>query len=237
MPPKKVTSAQMEEDVEDIRKSLSMLMEEMAKVTVQLSKLTDLVSEVKQLRHMLTEKDKTISELEIRIDNLEQYTRMEDVIITGLNVKPHSYASAVRDGRNVAENAGTEELQTLERQVLHFFAGKDIHLEESSIATCHTLPRRDKLRPAVILRFINRKYKTDLLRQGKKLKGSEVYVNEHLTKRTAEIAREARILRRNNKIRATWTRNCKVYIQLNGSSPENSKVILVRDLKDLEQFK
>lgn len=223
--------------MEDIRKSLNMLTGEMSKVTEQLTKLTDLVNEVKQLRNLLTERDKTISELEKRIDSLEQYTRMEDVIITGLCVKPRSYAKAVADGRNVSQDADAEDLQTLEKQVLNFFAEKGMHLEESHIAACHTLPRRDRQKPAIILRFVNRKHKTDLLRQGKKLKGSDVYINEHLTKRTAEIAREARILRRNNKIRATWTRNCKVYVQLLGANPEHSKVILVRDLQDLEQFK
>ncbi|ROK28237.1 hypothetical protein DPX16_6578 [Anabarilius grahami] len=55
-----------------------------------------------------------------------------------------------------------------------------------------------------------------------------VYLNEHLSMKNAEIAREARILRKNNKIKATWTRNCKVFIQLNGSSPEQAKVIMTQ---------
>ncbi|KAK7880856.1 hypothetical protein WMY93_032517 [Mugilogobius chulae] len=209
MPPKKAPSnAQMEEDMEEIPDT-----------------------------RLDLRKRQRINELEKRIDDLEQYTRMEDVIITGLCITPRSYAKATIDGRNVAEDAGTKDLQSLEKQVLQFFHGKDIHLDEKTIAACHTLPRRDKTKPAIILRFANRKYKTELLRQGRKLKGCEVFVNEHLTKKTAEIAREARLLRRNNKIRATWTRNCKVYIQLNGSSPEQAKVLLVRDLRDLQQFK
>ena len=93
------------------------------------------------------------------------------------------------------------------------------------------------MRPAIIMRFVNRKVKTDLLRQGKKLRGTAVYLNEHLTKKTAEIAREARLLKKNGRIKATWTRNCKVFIQLNGSTPEQAKVILVRELKELGQFK
>lgn len=98
MPPKKATSyPQMEDDMDDIRKSLNFLTEEMAKVTAQLAVLTELVTEVKVLKQLIKEKDKTINELEKRIDNLEQYTRMEDIIITGLSVKPRSYAKAVAE--------------------------------------------------------------------------------------------------------------------------------------------
>lgn len=235
MPPKKAT--QMENDMKEIRESLNSMSEELAKVTAQLTKLTELFNEVKQLKAIIIERDKTIMELENRIDNLEQYSRMEDVIVTGLSIKPRSYAKAATDGRIISEDADTSDLISLEKQVLHFFSEKDIHLDAENIAACHTLPRKDRTNPAIILRFVNRKFKTELLRQGKKLKGSTVYINEHLTKKTAEIAREARILRKNNKIKSTWTRNCKVFIQLNGSAPEHAKVLLVRELKELDRYK
>lgn len=238
MPPKKITSkAEMENEMQEIRKSLNHLTEELFKVTHQLTKLMGLFDEVKQLRDFIKEKDQTINELEMRIDQLEQYTRMEDVIITGLKVKPRSYAKAAAVGRNVSADADTEDVESLERQVVTFLMGKDIHLDANNIAASHTLPRKDTKQPAIILRFANRKHKTDLLRQGRKLKGTNVYLNEHLTKRNTEIAREARVLRRNDKIKATWTRNCKIFIQLKGSTPEQARVILVRQLKDLDQFR
>lgn len=71
---------------------------------------------------------------------------------------------------------------------------------------------------------------------GRKLKDTGVYVNEHLTKRNGEIARQARILRKANGIQDTWTRNCRVMIRLNGT-PELAKVIAVRDIKELDQYK
>ncbi|CAL9695121.1 unnamed protein product [Knipowitschia caucasica] len=237
MPPKKAISKEMEIEMEDIRKSLGQVSEELPKVNQQLTKLMQLFDEVKQLKDLIKEKDKTITELEKRVDQLEQYTRMDDVIITGLSVKPRSYAKAAAGGRNVSADADTEDLQTLERQVVSFLREKDIHVNAENIAACHTLPRRDAGKPAIIMRFANRKHKVDLLRQGKKLKGSAVYINEHLTKKTAEMAREARFLRKNDKIRATWTRNCKVFIQLKGNTPEQARVMMVRDLHDLEQFR
>ncbi|CAL9705110.1 unnamed protein product [Knipowitschia caucasica] len=238
MPPKRATSkVEMENEMEDIRKSLSHMSEELPKVTQQLAKLMGLFEEVRQLKELIKEKDKTINELEKRIDQLEQYTRMDDVIITGLRVKPRSYAKAAAGGRNISEDADTEDQQSLETQVVTFLMEKDIHLDAKNLAACHMLPRKDVSNPVILLRFANRKHKVELLRQGRKLKGSAVYLNEHLTKKTADMAREARILRRNDKIKATWTRNCKVLIQLKGTTPEQAKVIMVRELKDLDPYR
>lgn len=60
-----------------------------------------------------------------------------------------------------------------------------------------TLPRKNaKAPPAIVVRFVNQKHKTDLLRQFRQLRGSGVYLNEHLAKKNADIARQARILQK-----------------------------------------
>ncbi|CAJ1074320.1 hypothetical protein DPX16_5149 [Xyrichtys novacula] len=55
----------------------------------------NLVQEVKALHTENAEKDKQIAHLERRVMDLEQSSRMNDVIITGLHIKPGSYAHAV----------------------------------------------------------------------------------------------------------------------------------------------
>lgn len=75
-----------------------------------------------------------------------------------------------------------------------------------------------------------------MLKLAKKLKGTRVYVNEHLTKRNAEIARQARILKKEKRIQDAWTRNCRVMIRLNGT-PEQAKVTAIRDIRELDQYK
>ena len=89
----------------------------------------------------------------------------------------------------------------------------------------HQLPRRKTSNnPAVIVRFVNRKHKTALLRQGRTLKGTNVFLNEHLSKHNADIARMARNLKKQRKIQNAWTANCKIFIKLNGS-PEEASVV------------
>lgn len=229
-------SSKMEEDITEIKKSLEKLTVCSTKMAEQQTELTQLLEEVKTLKIQVRERDQTILELESRVHDLEQYTRKDDVIITGIKTKARSYSRAVVRQGQVEEDDPTEDHQSLEMQVTHFLRSKNIDLDPEHLSACHTLPRKDGGAPAIIIRFANRKHKTELLSQGKKLKGTNVYMNEHLTRKNATIAKEARYLRKQQRIQGTWTRNCNVYIRLNGSA-EEAKVIKVRDLSDLEPYK
>ncbi len=76
---------------------------------------------------------------------------------------------------------------------------------------CHTLPRKNAYGPRIITWFWNRK-------QARKLKGSGIYFNEHLTKKNIDIARNARIMKKQNK----------VWIRLNGM-PEEAKTVVLKN--------
>ncbi|XP_060771961.1 uncharacterized protein LOC132882868 [Neoarius graeffei] len=231
MPPKKAPTV---EEIDDIKKSLDFLGEEISAVRMQQKTILDLVEEVKALRLQNKEKEKRIAILENRVEELEQYTRINDIIVTGLQIQPHSYAGAVarRDGEELNE----EDANSVEKQVLAFLHSKGIEVKSNNIEACHPLPRRSNTgKPVVIMRFANRKHKMQLLKQGKKLKGSDVFLNEHLTKKNADIAKKARLLRKQGKIQNTWTQNCKIFIRLKGS-PEEAKILVIRDIGELDKF-
>ena len=88
-------------------------------------------------------------------------------------------------------------------------------------------------RQVLILKLKDRKSKMSLLQQGKKLKGTNIYLNEHLVKGNAKIAKRAQELRKIGKIANTWTKDCKCFIKLN--DPQG-KVILIKGLGDLDKF-
>lgn len=210
MPPKK--NQQNEEEMEEIKQSLNYMSGEISKVAKQQSKLLGLMEEVRELKLTIKEKDKRIGDLERRVDDLEQYSRMDDLIISGVTTRHQTLAGTVN--REKGEDAKTSEQYSLEREVVQFFQSKNMDIQTKAISSCHKLPTKDrKTKPGIVIRFTNRKAKTELLRQGRKLRGSDVYLNEHLTKKNANIARQARILKKQNKIQATWTRNCKVWIK------------------------
>ena len=231
-----------DKQMEEMEKSLNFMSKELSKVSKQQITLMALIGEVKQLQTLIQQKDEKIVAREKRVDDLEQYSRIEDVIISGLSVKPRSYARAVAGAQGETEDPSPEETQSIEAQVIEFLDKQNIEVDSRNIVACHTLPRKNgknekNAKPAIIVRFANRKQKEELLRQGKKLKGTDVYLNEHLTKKNGEIAKEARILRKKEKIRSTWTRNCKVLIRTNGETPEETRVITVRELKDLQPYR
>lgn len=146
-PPKKI-EPKMDSDMEEIRKSPSHMSGDLVKVMEQLTKLTQVIEEVKQLKVMISAKDKIITELERRLDNIEQHMRMEDVIITGLTIKPRSYAKAVASGSNVGEDAEKVYLQTLERQVLQ----RRIYVDPKTISGVPYFTTQRQARPAIVIR-------------------------------------------------------------------------------------
>lgn len=161
-----------------------------------------LVEEVKALRVENAVKDRKIVLLENRVADLEQYSRINDIIISGLNIKPRSYAHAA--SREKGEELTEQEATSVEGQVSAFFQSHGIKMDINNIEACHPLPRRLKTdKPAVFIRLVNRKHKIELLKQGRQLKGTNVYMNENLIKKNADIARKARLLRYQKKIQST----------------------------------
>lgn len=160
MPPKK------NEEIEDIKKALDFLSEEIATVSKQQKMIINLMSEIKELKKQNEEKDKKIASLECRVTDLEQYTRMNDIVVSGLETRPRSYARAVT--AMAGGEPTDQDRDSVEQQVTAFFHSKGISISNTDIEACHPLHRKNQSgKPAIIIRFTNRKHKNALLRQGK----------------------------------------------------------------------
>ena len=66
--------------------------EEINKVTKQEANILDLMEEVGQLK--IKEKDKRIEDLERRVDEMEQYSHIDNLIISGFKITHQTYARA-----------------------------------------------------------------------------------------------------------------------------------------------
>ncbi|XP_049449990.1 mucin-2-like [Epinephelus fuscoguttatus] len=99
----------------------------------------DLMGEIKELKRQNAEKDKRITHLECRVADLEQYSRMNDVIINGLETRPRSYTRAAVPNGEPTE----QDLDSLEQQVITFFDNKGIAMNSKDTEACHPLPRKD----------------------------------------------------------------------------------------------
>lgn len=135
MLPKKVA-----DEVEEIKTSLDSLIRDVTAVREQQAQLLTLLEEVKQLRLRNAEQEQRIVELERRVDELEQYTHMNDVVITGIKIKPRSYACAV-----ATDNGGEPselEVHSVEQQVASYLRNEGIEMDLEQIVDCHPLPTR-----------------------------------------------------------------------------------------------
>ncbi|KAJ8390584.1 hypothetical protein AAFF_G00101900 [Aldrovandia affinis] len=111
----------LQKDMEDLKESMNGITIDMATLMKQQSAITDLLSEIKQLKWQNMEQAKKIVELENRVADLEQYSRTNDVIITGLAIRPRNYAQATKGATSV--NGVVEHEETTEEQVTAFAFG------------------------------------------------------------------------------------------------------------------
>lgn len=85
--------------VQDLQSALDRVFIELKEMKEsQLEFEKKLTNKIDNLEKLLTTKDKKIQELETRIDDLEQYSRKEDLIITGLDIViKKTFAEAVEN--------------------------------------------------------------------------------------------------------------------------------------------
>ena len=202
----------------------------------RLNEFSDLKSLVATLKNEIEAKEKKINLLQQRVENLQQYTKQDDIVIAGLKTRHKSYARATASEETTDNlNAPEDELISLEAQVTDFIEQKmNIQLTDNDVSVCHTLPGKKEV-PDIVLRLNNRKIKNRLLRQARQLKGTNVYLNEHLMAKNREIASAARQLRKEQKIQNTWTRNCQIYIKMT-SRNGHSSVKVIKEMKDLNDL-
>lgn len=205
--------------LEYVTESLEKIKDKVDNIANMMEKFNQPREEKTKTKTTLDKEEQQLQELEKRVEALDQQAKLNDVIVTGLRIKQR-------------------DTQSVEKQVTEFLTSKDIHVDfTNNLDACHLLPWRNNTGTrAILLTFLGRKHKVDLLRQGKKLKGSGVFINENLTKKNADIARKARQLKKSGKIQHTWTANCRIYIKTNGSTPEETKTMQIRSVEELEKY-
>ena len=122
-------------------------------------------------------------------------------------------------------------MDTVADQVVNFLDDNDVPIAKSDIVACYTFTRKGKTNKTrlIMLKLCNQRAKINILRHAKNLKDTDVYINENLTAKNGLLAKEARLLKKQGKIEATWTRNGTVTVKRSA----NDKVVAVRSLVEL----
>ena len=157
------------------------------------------VTITKSLNDTVAKKDAQIEDVQVRVvsleercDELEQYSRRNTVRV-----------------RRLAD-AANEETDGLVKDLA--VRKLDVEIENSDVVRSHRVGKRaeDRSTPHdIIVRFTTHNMKTFVIRIARKLKETNLFINEDMTKSGATIAWEARTLKRERKILATWTRDVR----------------------------
>lgn len=165
-------------------------------------------------------KDKVINTLQDelveaknKLTKLEQHSIRKNVCITGIEELP-------------GENP--------QRLVENLARSMDVHVSPDDVEAVHRIgvPSHGKNR-TILLKFNTFKKREEFFNAKKMLRrpdrGSRIFVNEHLTSTNSRLFFEARKLKKNGKLFATWVKSGKIMIKI----AETGRVIHIQSIEEI----
>jgi len=170
------------------------------------------------------------------LDQVETYTKQENLIIQGIPSSSFAEATASNLQSESTDALPRHENSTVTEAIFLDMCHKfDIKVQSSDISICHRLRKsHQQQHPPIIVRFTNRKARAEVLAARKKLRsepGNAIYVNEHLTKATNKLFFAARQMLKNRRIAGVWTNYGHVVVKT-----INSVTVNIKTQSDLDQL-
>ena len=119
---------------------------------------------VTKLETIINQKDNETKNLQDRVEELEQFTRKENIIISGLRTRHISYARATSNSATAAsmERSPQEETNAFEKHVIFFLNDKlQVDIKPDDISVCHAMRASPRQPDNVIVKFTNRRKDND----------------------------------------------------------------------------
>lgn len=171
------SNQKVSKDIEDIKSSQLNFDSAIAKINDRLSGIEQTIGELRNVAKQFEEcqadlvrvKD-TISILEGKIDDLENRSRRNNLIVYGIS------------------EAANESFEELKKLVCEDIFDGLLNVTTASLERIHRLgkPQRNKTRP-VIVRFFDFNDKVNVLKNARKLKGKKISISEDFSKRIQSI--------------------------------------------------
>lgn len=203
------------------------------------TKMQSLLQKVQSLELENTRLKTELNDAQVKIDQLEGYSRVDNLVIVGLPVSSYaemaSTSTATVDSADV-NTIGNPTAASVELNVLDLFNNRlGLSVTSSDISIAHRLKsKRDGDIPPIIVRFTRRQTREAVFAARRKLKGwlgHRVFINEDLTKRNAEIFQRSRKLVKDKRLHGTWTNGGVVFIKrFNDPSCKSEKIVSMSQL-------
>lgn len=182
-----------------------------------------LLKEISELKDQMSEKNDKIHRLETRVtdlemqnDALEQYTRRNSVRIAGIQEEDD-------------ECCETKVLDTL-----NSIMGVSPPITADQIDRLHRVGKSNSAasKPrSIIVKFTSYRYRSRVMSQRSKLKGTNKYINEDLTRKRTQVLFHCRAEKREGRLRDCWSSDGRILVKdLRGG------IHLVSTLDDLRKL-
>lgn len=188
-------------------------------VAVQGQHLAELSQMIATMKASLDQIADQVFYNERKIDDLEQYSRSNCLILHGCTDLP----TKNYDNSQATENFVLDKLNSKLKL--------DTPLVNSDIDICHTLPTKKNKNP-IIIKFVRRTVRNKVFANKRKLKSEDpsvkLSITESLTKRRLRLVEEARKF---FKFRNVWTLNGNVYCFF------KNKRHVINDFEDIDKIR
>ena len=195
--------------------------EENDKLKKEITSLNKNLEDQKAENQKLVDQIQTVNDTaEARINDLEQYGRRNNLRISGVPENQHGDETAEMTTRKVAD--------TLNGTIT------DLNLARYDFDIAHRLgpKRRDSCRP-IIVKFQSRMNRDTVLRNRKLFKGSDIYINEDLTRLNQLVLACVR-KKMPDEVDKVWTRNGRIVYKNKTNHVHEVKYADYQDWIDLE---
>ncbi len=194
-------------------------------------KLDSSIQRIDNIEITLDETTSKIDKIDQKMEELEQYSRKNNVRIIGL---PELTPTNSKSNANDTENIPAKVVKLIKEAM-----NIDICLYD--IGNAHRLGRtetrhdRDTPRPRdIIVQFTSNIIKQQVMRNRKYLRDTHkhTYINDDLTQANALLFKDARNEVRNQRLHAAWTRDGHIFAKIH----ENSKPTKIRNARGLSEL-
>lgn len=203
MPPKQTLTPEIKTLV---RETIKEILSDETFIEVIIQKVTE---KINKLEEITQKQEKIIGQLEIKIDNLQQNGKQNNLCIHGIE---------------------EEENEKLYDKVITLINGKvNVPVRHEDIINCYRVGfNKEKIRP-VIIKFDRLYIRNKILLNRSKLKGTKVVICEDLTKNRLTLFRMAQEALDKKRV---LTRDGNIVVKM-----ENNRRKTIYNKEDLEQFK
>jgi hypothetical protein len=241
--------------IEMIEKTVDAKLKTVNEELISLKKdVTDTKKKSSLLEQQLSKTQEYNESLRDQIEAMERYSRRDNLVITGLPSHSYSGAATTISSNDTADGSDWQAAQTNIETEHNFItlceAQLGVKLNSSDISVAHKLITKPSgninsttgsqsstagsprtMNSTIIVRFTNRRARDAVYSARSKLKGSHIYINEHLTTNTATLFKSARLLVKRKLLQSAFTRNGLLFTKVSGLLTERPK--LVRKASDL----